>query len=300
MSTKMTIMQGLPASGKSTRAKELLLHGRTVRINKDLIRTMLHFDKFTRLNEGLTHDASRALARHFLSSGISVIIDDTNLNPSTVQGLVDLAKELGSKIVHERIETPVAECVARDFSREKKVGAHVIKKMALQYKDYMAGEKVVICDLDGTLCDIDHRLHYVKHPKDCGLCALLGGDCGFKADWDAFFRGIPYDTMREDVAATLCRHIDDGASVIFVSARPERCRKDTEEWLAVHFPHHYETLIMRQDGDHRDDTEVKLEIYEKYLKKLDIVKVLDDRPKVIRMWQSTGLPVEDVGSGVEF
>jgi len=33
---------------------------------------------------------------------------------------------------------------------------------------------------------------------------------------------------------------------------------------------------------------------------MDIVKVYDDRPSVIRMWREKGLEVEDVGAGVEF
>ena len=41
--SKMVIMQGLPASGKSTRAEEIERSmGNAVRINKDLLRTMLH------------------------------------------------------------------------------------------------------------------------------------------------------------------------------------------------------------------------------------------------------------------
>src|SRR4051812_38724625 len=81
---KLIIMQGLPASGKSTKAKELLEHGNTVRLNKDLLRTMLHFDKFTGRNEGLTQDAALFLADNFLEKDINVIIDDTNFNPRTI------------------------------------------------------------------------------------------------------------------------------------------------------------------------------------------------------------------------
>jgi tRNA uridine 5-carbamoylmethylation protein Kti12 len=45
-------MKGLPACGKSTKAEEIIRNaGNTVRINKDLLRTMLHFDKFTHVNE---------------------------------------------------------------------------------------------------------------------------------------------------------------------------------------------------------------------------------------------------------
>lgn len=40
--------------------------------------------------------------------------------------------------------------------------------------------------------------------------------------------------------------------------------------------------------------------YDKYLTGLEILKVFDDRPSVIRMWRENGLLVEDVGNGEEF
>ena len=284
---KMTIMRGLPASGKSTKAEEIVRQGNTVRINKDLLRTMLHFDRFTGINEGHTRDAAHKLADWFLSQGRSVVIDDTNLNERTVQSWKDLAKIHNAKIEYVDCDVSVEECIARDRVREKKVGQHVIQKMAMQYRDYLKGEKVVVCDLDGTLCNIDHRLHFVQsEPKD----------------WKSFFAGISNDTVRVDVLDKLLQDEEEGCKIIFVSARPEDYREQTEIWLERAFKGYpLETaLIMREAGDKRPDTEVKSDIYEKYLKQLDVVRVYDDRPCVIRMWREKGLDVEDVGKGIEF
>lgn len=57
---------------------------------------------------------------------------------------------------------------------------------------------------------------------------------------------------------------------------------------------------MRDAGDKREDTIVKSEIYDKYLKDLNIINIYDDRPSVIRMWRAKGLNVVDVGQGIEF
>lgn len=284
-------MQGLPASGKSTKAQEFVAQGNTVRINKDLLRTMLHFDKFTGINEGLTRDAARRLAITFLQSQTNVVIDDTNLNPGTLQSWVDLAKEVEAKIQYERIDSPVEECIKRDSARENSVGKHVIIQMALQHLDYLKGEKVVICDLDGTLCDISHRLHFVKNVPE-----------GQKKDWKGFFDNIAGDAVREDVLSKLLKFEEEGNKIILVSARPDTYREQTEAWLERAFKG-YElatALIMRNSGDRRDDTIVKAELYDKYLKNLKITKVIDDRPAVIRMWREKGLDVDDVGGGVEF
>lgn len=290
--SKMIIMQGLPASGKSTRAKELIqTMGNSVRINKDLIRTMLHFDKFTGPNEGQTRDAARVLAKHFLSYGMNVVIDDTNLNPGTMESWKGLAKEMDAKIEYQRIETPVEECVARDIIREKKVGRHTIIKMALQYQDYLKGEKVVVCDLDGTLCDISHRLHFVKNIPEGG-----------KKDWKGFFGGIADDVVRTEVLDKLLKYEEEGNKIFLVSARPEDYREQTEAWLEKAFKGYNlaHVLIMRNAGDKREDTEVKSDIYDKYLKNLSITKIIDDRPSVIRMWREKSLDVDDVGGGQEF
>jgi predicted kinase len=290
----MIIMRGLPASGKSTKAQELArLYGNTVRINKDLLRTMLHFDNFTGRNEGHTQDAARKLADWFLTNGVNVIIDDTNLNPNTVQSWKDLARIHDAKIEYQDMDTSVEECIVRDENREKRVGGHVIKRMAWQYLDYMKGENVVICDLDGTLCDISHRLHFAKsEPKD----------------WKSFFAGIPGDTVRQDVLGKVCAELINygpKTQLIFVSARPDNYRSETMDWLFSNLlmsgiGPRFAGLIMRDSNDKRPDVEVKSDIYEKYLKKMNIIKVFDDRPSVIRMWREKGLEVEDVGSGVEF
>lgn len=289
--SKMLIMQGLPASGKSTKAREFVAQGNTVRINKDLLRTMLHFDKFTGINEGMTRDAARTLAKTFLADGKNVVIDDTNLNAGTLQSWVDLAKEANAKIHHERMETSIEECLKRDAARDKSVGKHVIIQMALQHLDYLRGEKVVICDLDGTLADIKHRLHFVRDLPE-----------GQKKDWKGFFDNIAGDSVRNDVLDKLLAFEEQGNKIILVSARPDTYRKQTEAWLEKVFNGYdlAHVLIMRNGGDRRDDTIVKAELYDKYLKNLSITKVIDDRPAVIRMWREKGLDVDDVGIGVEF
>lgn len=282
----MIIMQGLPASGKSTKACELALENGAVRINKDLLRTMLHFDRFTGKNEQKTQEAAKVLARHFLSQG-NVIIDDTNLNPKTLQSWVDLAKDMGCKIEHVVMDTPVDECLYRDRFRENPVGQHVIASMAMQYKGYGAGVPVIVCDLDGTLCNIDHRLPYVKQEKK---------------DWASFFEGIAKDTPNLAVKEAIEEYRRNGHHIVFVSARPEDYRDETEQWLdrVLGEDFGYLNLIMRRKGDKRQDTEVKKEIYDRYLKHLDIRKMFDDRPSVIRMWRELGLDVVDCGKGVEF
>lgn len=280
-------MKGLPASGKSTAAEELVQKYNAVRLNKDLLRTMMNFDHFTGTNERRVHNASQTLAREFLKMGTNVIIDDTNLNPNTVDAWKRIAAETGAKIEYvDFTDVDVETCIERDKVREKKVGKHVIQRMALQYLDYWKGEPVVICDMDGTLADCSHRQHHLD---------------GEKKDWRGFFSEMDKDLLRVDVYEQVKDAVmRSNAKLILVSARPDNYREVTEEWLYRNVAFRYDALIMRFANDKRPDTEVKEEIYEKLLKNLKIVKVFDDRPAVIRMWRSKGLDVVDVGNGEEF
>lgn len=292
--SKLIAMYGPPACGKSTRAAEMMKeYGNYVRINKDSLRTMLHFDVFTGKHEEITQNVAESTAENLLTKGVNVIIDDTNLNPKTLERWRQLAGKVGAGWqVVDLSNVPIEECIRRDSERTKMVGATVIKQMAMQYLDYLKGERVVICDIDGTVANVEHRRHFVQQdPKD----------------WDSFFSNMMLDKPRVEVweqVAQMCK--ERNAKLIFVSARPEKYRPFTMDWLRGYMTQEnglndaFELLIMRPNKDTRPDTVVKEEIYEKYLKKLDIMAVFDDRPSVIRMWRSHFLNVVDVGNGEEF
>lgn len=302
---KLILMKGLPGCGKSTLAEKIMKEsGGTVRLNKDLLREMLHFNKFTGRNEGMTQEVQKTIAKELLHNGVNVIIDDTNLNPRTLDVWKGVAKECNVPLeIKDLTNVDVETCIGRDWGRGEKVGYHVIKKMALQYLNYMEGENVVVCDLDGTLAYIEKRRHFVQGEKK----------------WKEFFEAIPTDTLRSEVLAQVKEvALEYSAKVILVSARPEDYRRITTEWLVsngiclVERPGHgvwnvdpkdrmpYELLIMRNSNDTRPDTEVKAEIVDKYLSKLNIVAWFDDRPSVIRTIREKGIDVIDVGDGKEF
>lgn len=290
---KLIIMQGLPASGKSTRAQEIIeKSGNTVRVNRDLLRKMLHFDKWTGYNESITIAMAQAIAKECLIAGVNVIIDDTNLNKGTLASWIDMAKRMEQKYEIEEMNTPWDVCVERDQKRENSVGRSVIVGMALKVGLYPKPEKgVILCDLDGTLADIDHRLHFVKVKE------------GEQKDWKGFFAEIKNDTPRQNVVDMVMKHEGEGRKIFLVSARPEECRAETEAWLEKTFKGYrfYEALFMRPQNDKREDSEVKAKMLADLFPDISwIEEVIDDRPRVIRMWREKGLKVVDVGPGIEF
>ena len=280
-------MRGLPASGKTTASKELVAQGSWVRLNRDLLRTMLHFDKWTGFNEGLTVDAEKALAKMYLEKGISVIIDDTNMSDKHRDMWREVAKETNSELAILEKNPPFDELIIREVKRDK-VGVHVIYRMGFQFgKVPQPAKPFVLCDIDGTIADCSHRQMYVQGEG--------------KKDWKTFFSMMDEDTPRLDVIKTVMEYKSKGHEIILLTARPEDYREMTEEWVAKHTDIDPLTIIMRNSGDKRPDNEVKQQMFEMYFKdKYPIETMIDDRPVVIRMWQEIGVPVIDVGKGIDF
>lgn len=284
---KLIMLKGFPASGKSTKAKEILAGGgEYFRVNRDLLRTMLHNDIWSHKREKVTIDTQKMVAIQLLIDGKNVIIDDTNLSQKHEDIWKGIATEVGAKfeVIDMMKEVTVAECIKRNKERPNAVPSGVIENMALQY-NALGLKKIVVCDIDGTVADGEHRQNHLQ---------------GEKKDWKAYFAEMHNDIPRKDIyEKAMDEAVAEGAELIFVSARPEDYRKETEKWLKKHGMD-YMNLVMRRKGDKRPDTDVKGEIYNRYLKQYEIVKVFDDRPVVIRMWQALGLEVEDCGNGVEF
>lgn len=136
--------------------------------------------------------------------------------------------------------------------------------------------KAIIVDIDGTFTNNDHRQHYIA---------------GEKKDWKSFSENCGGDTINE-WCAELTTAMDNDFQVIFVSGRCEKYREITEHYIDRNAGVMEIMLYMRKDGDYRDDTVIKEEIYNEHIKdKYDILFCIDDRPKVCRMWRSLGLTV---------
>lgn len=293
---KVIMLRGLPGSGKSSHSKELLKSGGNYyRVNRDHIREMAYFSEYRGKREGMVIDLEKSIVKQLLVEHKSnVIIDDCNLGDQHLsmwrEFLVKIAAENNMQITLEPrwVDTPMEECIKRDATRERTVGRSTIVGMAMRYGLYKP-KSVVLCDLDGTIANLDHRLPYM-YPTDGG-----------KKDWKSFFAEISNDSLIEEVAAQLRQKRMEGHEIFFISARPDNYREATEEWLARVGAPPYTALFMRRAMDKREDSEIKQDLLDQYFPDKTIINaVYDDRSRVIRMWQENGLNVIDCGSGVEF
>lgn len=144
--------------------------------------------------------------------------------------------------------------------------------------------KAYIFDIDGTLADLSHRLHFIQQDKP---------------DWDAFFAAVEGDTVIEHIAG-LARIIYGSKPemvVLFVSGRSDQCRTGTLRWLDRH-DLECDGLYMRKVGDHRPDNIIKKESLVRIRADgYEPVMAFDDRDQVVKMWRDSGVPCAQVAPG---
>jgi predicted kinase len=284
VSPTLVATRGLPASGKSTWARELLGRepGRWKRVNKDDLRDMLDGGKWSKKNEKLVVEVRDTLVSAFLARGLNVVVDDTNLEGTHLRDLENLAAAAQADFrVEDFTHVPVETCVERDLLRARSVGKDVIvgmyRRALMERRDPPRPDPAlpdaVLCDLDGTLALMHDRSPYRED-----LC------------FDDALNLPVYSYLRRAWAA--------GHEVVLLSGRDEgRGRAETERWLEHHkVP--FKALHMRRAGDTRKDSVVKRELYEAHVEgRYNVEVVLDDRDQVVELWRSLGLPCWQVAYG---
>jgi predicted kinase len=305
MVNQLVITRGLPASGKTTYAKQWVAEDPSARarVNRDDLRAMLFG------LEGYTYDHEREKAvtraqhraiKELLALRKSVIVDDTNLRARTVRELRQIAVAAKAEFVIEDqfLQVDRVECQRRNMQRTgtEQVAPEVIDRMYDRYlrgglapipedpvKDYSVLEPyvpdrtlpyAVIFDIDGTL-------------------ALMG-------DRDPFDGSKAHlDTVNESVADVLHALSYVGYEIVFLTGRKERFREVTENWLYdKHLNLWHSPVFMRPDDDDRPDWQVKYDLFNTNVRgKYDVLGVFDDRQQVVDMWRAIGLTCFQVAEG---
>lgn len=132
--------------------------------------------------------------------------------------------------------------------------------------------RAIICDIDGTLAQRTNR-----GPYDMTRV----GD----------------DDLVIEIAAILDKFKEE-VTIIIVTGRDEgECADATKEWLFSHGISHRH-LFMRPEGNRESDDIIKGRIYdEKIEPHYDVMFVLDDRDRVVKMWRERGLKCLQVEYG---
>lgn len=316
----VVITIGLPASGKSTWAKQQLVQEpkRWKRINRDDIRAMVD-NGWNPAGETFITIVQESTLRSALDEGFDVIIDNTSLPARVRKRLHEICAQVGDvKIIERMFQTPMQTCLDRNATRAEPVPLRVIEEMAkkhggmlkrgpaiqefyyppVEFKDVVAMDqnaalpKAILCDLDGTLALIGDR-----SPFDATECDV---------------KDKPNVPVIECVKAMHAQ----GVQIIFMSGRMAKDRDASirfiEKWVRV--PANYAfskenderpqdnpipyQLFMRATGDMRKDNIIKRELFDAHVRgKFNVLFVLDDRDQVVNGWRTMGLSCFQVAPG---
>ena len=277
---KVIILKGLPASGKSTWAKEQIDNnpGRYKRVNKDDLRAMVDNNKWSRDNEKLIIKLRDSIILTSLEQGKHVIVDDTNLHEKHEKHIKQLVKGK-AKVEEKFFDITVEEAILRDLNRSRSVGKDVIMRMynqflkpeVEQYQPNSEKPPAYIFDIDGTLAKMEDRSPY---------------------DWHK----VKTDRQNIPVVKVLKAIQYMGYKIIIFTGRDGVCEKDTKDWLALSGIE-YDQFDIRSEGNRENDAIIKKAMFDKIKDKYQVLGVFDDRNRVVEMWRDIGLTCFQVAEG---
>jgi hypothetical protein len=131
-----------------------------------------------------------------------------------------------------------------------------------------------VVDIDGVLADVRHRLRHVT---------------GRPKNWPAFFAAAPDDGLLSEGEHTV-RALAEAYDVVYLSGRPERLRRVTEDWFRRHeLPRG--PLLLRPNGDFRPSSIFKVEALRTLARERTVVVLVDDDERVLAAAREAGFDV---------
>lgn len=130
---EIVILKGLPASGKTTYARNFVEENTDyIRVNRDDIRTMSG-KYWVPQREKYINDLEQFSVEAAIKRNYNVILDATNLNEKVRFWVDEIAARHNCNVQELFFNVPLEECITRDKNRKKPVGRAVIENMYNKY-----------------------------------------------------------------------------------------------------------------------------------------------------------------------
>lgn len=298
------VLKGAPCSGKTFYVENEAIHDENLQplrvVNRDNLREILFAGKYvyTPENEKKVVDKEKELILMGLNDGENIIIDDTNLNPKTIEMWEELVKEFNkthdsihATIQYKEFYVSYETAITRSKARRAAGGLYIPQNEMLKfYKRYYPEQlreelidkrvikepntelpQCVICDLDATLA-----LHTGRGPFE----------------WDL----ISTDAVEPRLKHLLINLFNSGVRIVFVTGRNEGSREETEKWINLNLPEltsgdlKLYSLFMKPDGDFSHGDDYKEKVYHEHIEgKANVMCVFEDSNKCVKRWRELGL-----------
>lgn len=137
-----------------------------------------------------------------------------------------------------------------------------------------AARAIAVIDIDGVLADVRHRLkHLERRPKN----------------WGAFFKAAVHDPPLE-VGLETAHRLAEVYEIVYLSGRPEHCRRDTLAWFEKHgLPQG--DLHLRPRNDFRPARELKVMVLRRLNERAPVAVLVDDDEQVLDSARRAGYDV---------
>jgi predicted kinase len=136
------VVCGLPGSGKSHFAGAYFSGTGRLRVNRKELRRLLfemtHFGQkwsekeFASSDEFLVAHVERKIIEHFLQNHKKLLIDNTSMSRESRKHYLAIARQAGKSIGAVFLDTPVAQCLQRNRSREDSIPERVISNLVAE------------------------------------------------------------------------------------------------------------------------------------------------------------------------
>lgn len=126
---KLYMMIGLPASGKSTIAKEISESEGAIIVSTDKIREEFFGDINNQNHNEEVFEKAESSIKFYIANEQDVIFDATNISYKKRRAFLDKLKNYRVKKIAVLVATPYEECVKRNAARDRKVPEEVITRM---------------------------------------------------------------------------------------------------------------------------------------------------------------------------
>jgi predicted kinase len=300
---ELFIYRGLPGSGKTFRAKKLQEQIGACLVGRDHLRGLLYgkYQGLTQKQENEITKVQERLIRDAIRNDQPVIVDDMNLRAKYVRRFMEIADQEGAHYsIIDLTDVDIDICHVRNEKRDhsRRVPMHVIEdlherfikgqpyplplpklpeKGSQLFEEYVPpadAPPAIVVDIDGTVAKMNGRSPY---------------------DYSKVLEDLPNDP----VIGIVKLYYELGYEILFTSGRPDSCRDETVRWIKTHINIAWDyKLFMRNAGDHRKDSVVKKELFDRHIRDNYRVEfVLDDRNQVVEMWRSLGLTCLQVAEG---
>lgn len=171
-------------------------------------------------------------------------------------------------------------------------------------------KKCVIFDIDGTLANLDHRLHHLEGIQiDCSCGGKPSYEDGLyscekckdtgvigKPDWVAFHKDCHLDKPIPEIVM-LFKLLSQDYTIFYCTGRSESNRSVTEDWLINYVSEYSHELLMRPNKDFRSDFIIKKEMLDFIRIRHEVIMVFEDRDRNVKMYRDEGVVCLQVKEG---